>query len=150
MGCNHGHQASLGRRYVRLSLLAWVRLKDNQSCGNGYGREGAATRRGQSIPTVCGHVKTAFPITPVKHVISQCIRAEINNNLSERLQGTFRDRDKTLRGLKRRESGQSYVDGLVLSYNYFRPHAALKGQRAAEKAGTEISFRSWRDVVSMV
>ena len=51
-------------------------------------------------------VKTAFPVYPVKHVVSQGIRAQINNNMSERLQGTFRDRDKTLRGMKERETGQ--------------------------------------------
>ena len=73
--------------------------------------------------------KTAFPLHPVTHVVSKGIRAEINNNLSERLQGTFRDRDKTLRGMKQRESGQTYLDGLVLNYNYFRPHQALGGQR---------------------
>ncbi len=41
----------------------------------------------------------AFPTRPVKPVASQGIRAEISNNLSERLQGTIkgRDRDKTLR-----------------------------------------------------
>ena len=52
-------------------------------------------------------VRIAFPVHPVTHVVSQGIRATINNNLSERLQGTFRDRDKTLRGLKQRASGQT-------------------------------------------
>ena len=94
-------------------------------------------------------VKTAFPTHPVKHVVSQGIRAEINNNLSERLQGTFRDRDKTLRGLKSRESGQVYVDGMVINYNYFRPHMALKGKRPAEEAGAELPFDTWRDVANM-
>ena len=32
----------------------------------------------------------------VKHVVSKGVKADINNNLSERLQGTIRDRDKTL------------------------------------------------------
>ena len=94
-------------------------------------------------------IKTAFPTVPVKHVVSQGIRAEINNNLSERLQGTLRDRDKTLRGLKKRDSGQTYLDGLVLNYNYFRPHQSLKGKRPAERAGAEIPFTSWRDVAGM-
>ena len=94
-------------------------------------------------------IKTAFPVHPVKHIVSKGIRAIINNNLSERLQGTFRDRDKTLRGLKQRESGQAYLDGLVLNYNYFRPHQALDGKKPAEKAGAEIPFESWRDVASM-
>ena len=94
-------------------------------------------------------LKTAFRVHPVKHVVSQGIRAEINNNLSERLQGTFRDRDKTLRGMKHRDSGQQYIDGLVLNYNYFRPHQALNGKRPAERAGAELPFESWRDVASM-
>ena len=45
-------------------------------------------------------VKTAFPTRPVTHVVSKGIRAIISNNMSERLQGTLRDRDKTLRGIK--------------------------------------------------
>lgn len=88
----------------------------------------------------------AFPQHPVKHVVSQGIRAQINNNLSERLQGTLRDRDKTLRGLQSRETGQSYVDGLVLDYNFFRQHGGLRGRRPAQAAGAEIPFKNWREV----
>ncbi len=36
----------------------------------------------------------AFPTWPVKHTVSQGIKAQINNNMSERLQGTFRDRTR--------------------------------------------------------
>ena len=91
----------------------------------------------------------AFPTHPVKHIVSKGIKAQINNNLSERLQGTIRDRDKTLRGLKARESGQAYVDGLVTHYNYFRPHASLDGKRPAEAAGAELPFKDWEDVAAM-
>ena len=99
-------------------------------------------------------VPVAFPNAfpdgrPVQHLVSQGIRAEINNNLSERLQGTFRDRDKMLRALKRRDTGQEYVDGLVLHYNYFRPHESLKGKRPAEAAGAELPFTGWADVAAM-
>ena len=52
----------------------------------------------------------AFPTRVVIHTVSQGIKAEINNNRSERLQGTFRDRDKTLRSLKGRDTGQAYID----------------------------------------
>ena len=69
-----------------------------------------------------------------------------DNNLSERLQGTFRDRDKTLRGLKGRETDQAYVDGLVTHYNFFRPHESLDGKKPAEAAGAEIPFKYWGDV----
>lgn len=91
----------------------------------------------------------AFPTRVVKHTVSQGIRAEINNNLSERLQGTIRDRDKTLRGLKKRDTGQAYIDGLVLHYNYFRPHEALDDKRPAEAAGAELPFKSWAEVAAV-
>ena len=96
----------------------------------------------QALPRV-------FPTRVVKHTVSQGIKAEINNNMSERLQGTFRDRDKTLRGLKGRDTGQAYIDGLVLHYNYFRPHEGLEDKRPAEAAGAEIPFRSWADVAAV-
>ena len=91
----------------------------------------------------------AFPTRKVQHTVSKGIRAQINNNLSERLQGTFRDRDKTLRGLEGRETGQSYIDGLVLHYNYFRPHESLDNKRPAEAAGAELPFKDWDDVAAV-
>ena len=91
-------------------------------------------------------VKHVFAIDGVRHVVSEGIRADINNNLSERLQGTFRDRDKTLRGLKSMETGQAYINGLIVNYNYFRPHGGLDGKTPAEKAGADRPFKSWRDV----
>ena len=94
-------------------------------------------------------VPRAFPTRPVKPGVSQGIKSEINNNLSDRLQGTIRDKNKTLRGLKARETGQAYVDGLVLHYNYFRPHESLKGKRPAEAAGAELPFKDWEDVAAM-
>ena len=94
-------------------------------------------------------VRSAFRQHNTKHVVSEGIRAVINNNLSERLQGTFRDHDKTLRSLKKRESGQTYIDGLVLNYNYFRPHGGLKGKKPAQAAGVETPFETWIDVASM-
>ena len=95
----------------------------------------------------------AFPTHRVRHVVSKGVKVDINNNLalSERLQGTIRDRDKTLRGLKARDTGQAYVDGLVTPYNpvYFRPHESLKGKKPAEAAGAEIPFDRWEDVAAM-
>ena len=107
------------------------------------------TIKTDGLPSYIEAVKTAFPTRPVKHVVTEGIRAEINNNLSERLQGTFRDRDKTLRAMKGRETGQTYIDGLVVNYNYFRPHGGLKGKRPAEAAGAEIPFDSWMDVATI-
>ena len=101
------------------------------------------------LPSYRRAMPRAFPTRKVEHVVSKGIRTEINNNLSERLQGTIRDRDKTLIGLKSRETGQAYVDGLVTHYNYFRPHESLRGKRPAEAAGAELPFTSWEDVAAM-
>ena len=94
-------------------------------------------------------VRRAFPSHPVKHVVSEGIRAELNNNLSERLQGTFRDRDKTLRSMKKRDTGQAYIDGLVLDYNYFRPHMGLANRTPAVRAGADAPFKSWADIATL-
>ena len=83
----------------------------------------------------------------VKHVQSEGLRAAINNNLSERLQGTFRSRTKTLRGLEDRKSGQLYLDGWVLNYNQLRDHESIGGRTPAEAAKIERPFNSWEDVV---
>ena len=91
-------------------------------------------------------LRRAFPLWEVRHIVSRGIRAQINNNLSERLQGTFRDRDKTLRGLKGQDTGQQYIDGLVLNYNYFRPHGGLNGRTPADAADAEIPVEGWRQV----
>ena len=70
----------------------------------------------------------------IKHIQSQGIRAEINNNLSERLQGTYRQRVKTLRGLENLETGQRYLDGWTLTYNLFREHEALGYDTPGDRA----------------
>ena len=83
----------------------------------------------------------------VKHVQTDGITAEVHNNLSERLQGTFRARTKTMRGMDTRTSGQAYLDGWVLSYNLFREHESLKGKTPAEVAKVHAPFKSWDEAV---
>ena len=82
-----------------------------------------------------------------KHYQSQGFDADINNNLSERLQGTFRDRVKTLRGLDTIESGQRYLDGWVITYNNFRGHESLHNDTPASRAKVSPPFKEWADVV---
>lgn len=62
-------------------------------------------------------IKRVFP--DAEHIQSDGITARVNNNLSERLQGTFRARTKTLRGLESRQTGQRFLDGWVVTYNLF-------------------------------
>ncbi len=75
------------------------------------------------------------------------MRADTNNNLSERLQGTYRSRIKTLRGLDGLESGQRYLDGWTLTYNLFREHESLGDKTPGSKAHVGAPFKEWADVV---
>ena len=61
----------------------------------------------------------------------------------------MRDRDKTLRGLQARDTGQTYIDGLVLHYNYFRPHGGIGGKSPVRAAGVDIPFDNWTDIAAM-
>ena len=90
-------------------------------------------------------IKDVFPETV--HIHSQGIRAFTNNNRSERLQGTFRQREKTLRGLDNIETGQRYLDGWVIDYNLFREHEGIDFKTPAEAAKVNPPFKEWEDVV---
>ena len=92
-------------------------------------------------------MKEVLPDT--KHIQSQGLRVEINNNLSERVQGTFRQREKTLRGLDNKESGQRYLDGWVLTYNLFRDHESLDDDSPGDRAKVKSPFSEWADVVKL-
>ena len=90
-------------------------------------------------------IRDVFPES--KHTKSEGIRANINNNLSERLQGTFRDRIKTLRGMDSRKTGQHYLNGWVLTYNQFRGHESLRNKTPGYRAKVKPPFKEWADVV---
>ena len=94
------------------------------------------------------YIKPIKELAPdAQHVQSQGLSAEVNNNRSERLQGTYRDREKTLRGLDSIQSGQRYLDGWTLQYNLFRGHHSLDDRTPAEAANVDAPFREWADVV---
>ena len=93
-------------------------------------------------------IQTLLPYT--EHNVSPGLDSENNNNRSERLQGTIRDRDKVLRGLQSRESGQNFLDGWVIDYNLFRPHMALGERTPAEKAGLVTPFKNWQTVARLI
>ena len=138
-------------RFVLAAYLSPVRTSRAAATALSLARERAenhpAEIKTDGLKSYREALPRAFPTRPVKHIVSKGIRAEINN-MSERLQGTFRDRDKTLRGLKARETGQVYIDGLVTHYNFFRPHESLDGKRTAKSPGTEIPFQNWEDVAA--
>lgn len=85
----------------------------------------------------------------VGHMRSEGIAGTVNNNMSERLQGTFRARTKVMRGLQSQKSGQRFLDGWVIDYNFFRPHMALNGKTPAAAAGLDVPISSWAEVAAL-
>jgi len=58
----------------------------------------------------------------------------------ERLNGEFRDREKVMRGLKKKDS--TVFDGYQIYHNYVRPHMALEGKTPSEMAGITINGKN--------
>ena len=70
------------------------------------------------------------------HIRHIHIRDDKNNNKMERLNGEIRDREKVVRGLKKRDS--PLLKGYQIYHNYVRPHMSLGGQTPADKCGIKI------------
>jgi len=60
----------------------------------------------------------------------------MNNNKMERLNGQVRDREKTMRGLKRKDT--PILTGYQIFHIYLRPHIGLNGKTPAEVCGIKI------------
>ena len=70
----------------------------------------------------------------------------MNNNKMERLNGEFRDREKVMRGLKKKDS--VIIDGYRLYHNYIRSHMGLKGKTPAEACGIKIEGENkWKTLI---
>lgn len=63
-------------------------------------------------------------------------KAKIHDNKMELMNGEIRDREKTMRGLKRKRT--PILSGYKIYHNYIRPHEALGGKTLADASGIEI------------
>ena len=99
-------------------------------------------RRRYYVPAV----KRVFP--DARHIRSAGVgNREDTKNTSEPVQGTFRQRTRTLRGLNSKESAQLYLDGWTLDYNLFRDHVSMDGEPPGQAAQVNPPFNEWADVV---
>jgi len=74
---------------------------------------------------------------PSKHIRDIHFKHQLsNNNIQERLNGEFRDREKVFRGIKKVDG--SIITGIKLYHNYIRPHMSLNGDTPADRSGIEI------------
>jgi transposase-like protein len=71
-----------------------------------------------------------------KHVRHISFRGDRSNNKMERFNGEIRDREKTMRGLKIKET--PILTGYQIFHNYIREHEGLEGKTPAEACGIKI------------
>jgi transposase-like protein len=83
-------------------------------------------------------VNKEFPTNyhETEHLWNTGLQYHPNNNHIERLHGTIRQREKTMRALKTDET--PIVDGHRLFYNFIKPHESLNGKTPSEEAGITI------------
>jgi putative transposase len=69
-----------------------------------------------------------------------------NNNKMERMNGEIRDREKTMRGLKRKRT--PILQGYQIYHNFIRPHMALNGKTPSEACGITIEGQDkWKTLI---
>ncbi len=75
-----------------------------------------------------------------KHVKEIQLKGIVHNNKMERMNGEIRDREKTMRGLKTKNT--AILQGYQLFHNYFRPHESLGGKTPSEACGITIEGKN--------
>jgi putative transposase len=85
-----------------------------------------------------------FPkATHTRHIRMQGDR---NNNKMERMNGEIRDREKTMRGLKKKRT--PILQGYQLYHNFIREHDALGNKTPAEACGITIEGKDkWKTLI---
>jgi len=75
----------------------------------------------------------------VVHIGNVGIRDRINNNVLERYHGTYRERDKVMRGLENDSTGKQMNENMRTYYNFIRTHSVI-GKTPAEEAGINLNL----------
>ena len=73
-------------------------------------------------------------VTHIRHIH---FKGDKNNNKMERLNGEIRDREKTMRSLKKDDS--PIITGMQIHHNYIRTHMGLNNDTPADRAGIKIN-----------
>jgi transposase-like protein len=75
-----------------------------------------------------------------EHVNAIKLSGDMNNNKMERFNGEIRDREKTMRGLKKTDT--PILTGYQIFHNYIREHEGLDGKTPAEACGITIQGKN--------
>ena len=76
----------------------------------------------------------------VKHIRHITLQGDRNNNKMERMNGEVRDREKTMRGLKTKNT--PILTGYQIFHNYIRGHEGLDGKTPSEACGIEVKGKN--------
>jgi transposase-like protein len=76
----------------------------------------------------------------VKNIRSISVRHEGLNSVVERLNGSTRDREKTMRGMNTKDSAQKIIEAMRIHYNFCREHSTL-GKTPAEASGLKLDLQ---------
>jgi transposase-like protein len=81
------------------------------------------------------------------HVAGVGLQGRLNNNRMERYHGTFKERNKVMRAIKKPDS--AIIEGQRIYYNHIRPHQALNGKTPAQAAGLELGLdaNKWESLI---
>jgi hypothetical protein len=82
-----------------------------------------------------------------QHIRKITLKGKVhNNNKMERINGEIRDREKSMRGLKRKRT--PILTGYQIFHNYIRPHEGLNGKTPSEACGITIEGKNkWKTLI---
>jgi transposase-like protein len=85
------------------------------------------------------------------HVRLKDFETHPNNNILERLNGTFRERTKVFRSLDSELSAEDFAAGMQTYYNYIRPHQGIGGLTPAQLAGIplDLTGNRWMTMIGL-
>jgi transposase-like protein len=85
------------------------------------------------------------------HVRLKDFETKPNNNILERLNGTFRERTKVMRSLDSAIGAENFAAGMQTYYNYIRPHMGINGMTPAQMANIPINLMGnrWETMIGL-
>lgn len=85
------------------------------------------------------------------HIRLKDFETKPNNNIVERLNGTFRERTKVVRSFDSGIGTQEFCDGMSVYYNYIRPHQGVGGLTPAQMANIPIDLmvNRWMTMIGL-
>jgi transposase InsO family protein len=109
--------------------------KIRRIASDGYTRCRVKTLITDGLPSYSLACQQVFEGT--EHIRKITLKGKVhNNNKMERFNGEVRDREKTMRGLKKNRT--TILRGYQIYHNFIRPHEALGGKTPAEACGIKV------------